>query len=110
MNGPCSKQTVTATIVTPAGVRFTGTNYVRNFQPVCPRAGLPTGVGYELCRDICRQVGHAEIVALAEAGSSADGATLYLQGHTYACEPCREACRAAGIVEIVIGAPPEILL
>jgi deoxycytidylate deaminase len=108
MTGPCVKQTVTATIVTPDGERFVGTNFVRNPQPTCPRGDMPTGVGYELCRTVCDQSGHAEPNALAVAGEKARGATLYLEGHTYACEPCKEAARAAGIVEIVIAAPPEV--
>lgn len=43
MIGPCVKQRVTATIVTAAGLRFAGTNYCRNAQVTCPRAGMPTG-------------------------------------------------------------------
>jgi Cytidine and deoxycytidylate deaminase zinc-binding region. len=107
MIGPCTKQVVTATIVTPDGRRFVGTNYVRNHQLVCPREGMPSGHGYELCRDVCHQVGHAEVVAIAEAGEQAAGATLYLEGHTYACAPCKAAAAGAGIVEIVISSPPE---
>lgn len=107
MIGPCLKQTVRATIITPDGEWFIGTNHVENPQPSCPRADLPTGVGYELCRDICRQPAHAEVNALFEAGYRARGATLYLEGHTYACEPCKAACAAAGITEIVIGEPHQ---
>lgn len=101
----CAKQTVTATIVMPDGRRFVGTNFARNPQPTCPRADMPTGVGYELCRSICQQEAHAEVNAIAAAGGKAEEATLYLEGHTYACEPCKAACAAAGIVAIVIGAP-----
>ena len=106
MNGPCVKQTVTATIITPSGERFVGTNYCRNAQATCPRAGLPTGVGYELCRDICDQPAHAEINALAAAGEKACGATLFLEGHTYACQPCIHGCDAAGIVQMLVGVKP----
>lgn len=105
MIGPCVKQTVTATIVTPAGERFVGTNYCRNAQPTCPRAGMPTGHGYEFCRSICDQPAHAEVNAIGAAGEKARGAVLYIEGHTYACEPCKLAAASAGIVEIVIGAP-----
>jgi len=104
--GPCAKQTVRATIVTPEGYRFVATNYVLNAQATCPRGGMPTGEGYHLCREVCMQVGHAEINALRIAGKFARGATLYLEGHTYACEPCKAACDEAGIVALVIGAPP----
>lgn len=106
MSGACAKQVVTATIVTPDGDRFVGTNWVARPQPTCPRADMPTGVGNELCRSICGQSGHAEIDALRVAGVRAAGAALFLEGHTYACEPCRAACAAAGIMEIVIGGPP----
>ncbi len=105
MIGPCVKQTVTATIINSDGRRFVGTNHCLNAQAVCPRADLPTGVGYELCRDICQQPAHAEVNAIMEAGAAAQGATLYLEGHTYACEPCRTACAEAGIHEIIVGAP-----
>lgn len=107
MTGPCAKQTVTATIISPDGLRFVGTNAVARPQPSCPRRGMPTGVGYELCDTVCQQAGHAEVQALRKAGNSARGSILYLEGHTYACEPCKAAVTAAGIVEIVIASPPS---
>lgn len=103
--GPCAKQTVTATVVARDGRRFVGTNYCRNAQPACPRSGMPSGIGYKLCRDICEQPAHAEVNALMAAGEHAEGATLYLEGHTYACESCKAAADAAGVARIVIGAP-----
>jgi deoxycytidylate deaminase len=106
--GPCVKQAVTATIVSPTGERFIGTNHCLNAQTVCPRAGMATGVGYELCRDVCQQPAHAEVNAVAVAGDAARGGTLYLEGHTYACEPCKRCAADAGISEIIIGAPPAI--
>jgi hypothetical protein len=105
--GPCLKQTVTATIVALDGSRYQATNHVLAPQSVCPRAGLATGVGYELCRDICRQPAHAEINALDLAGDACRGGTLYLTGHTYACEPCKDAARRAGVT-IVIGPAPTL--
>lgn len=106
----CRKQVVQATIVTPTGQRFVGRNWIASDPgPVCPRVveGCETGVGYHLCKDVCGQLGHAETVALGIAGSAAYGSTLYLEGHTYACDPCQEACKAAGIVEIIIAPPPK---
>jgi DNA (cytosine-5)-methyltransferase 1 len=47
-------------------------------------------------------------LANAAGGGSAAGATLYLEGHTYACDPCKLACQRAGIAEIVIGSPPDL--
>ena len=108
MNGPCLKQVVTATIVTPDGERFVAMNDCENPQTVCPRDRLATGVGYHLCRDVCRQTGHAEVNALQRAGAKARGAILYLEGHTYACEPCKAACEAAGICGSSLGRPQAL--
>jgi len=66
---------------------------------------MPTGKGYQLCQSICHQAAHAEIVALEKAGDAARGAVLWLEGHSYACEPCKAACDAAGIVKIRLSAP-----
>ncbi len=104
----CAKQPVLATIVTPSGARFTGANDCASPQPTCPRGDLPTGQGYELCISICRQTGHAEVNACRAAGRHARGGTLYLEGHSYACEPCRKVCADHGIADIVIGAPPKV--
>jgi deoxycytidylate deaminase len=104
--GPCVKQVVTATIVAPNGDRWIATNYCQTPQTTCARAGMPTGVGYGLCWSACRQPGHAEINALAAAGGGALGATLYVEGPTYACDSCARAAAAAGIVAVIIGAPP----
>lgn len=103
--GPCAKQVVTATIVTRDGKRFVGTNYCNRPQQVCPRAGMATGVGYELCKSVCDQQGHAEVNALFQAGETAEGATLYLEGHSYACDSCKAAADAGGIERIIIGKP-----
>lgn len=102
----CAKQTVSATIISLSGERFVGTNFALNPQAFCPRGNMPSGTGYELCKTICRQEAHAEVNAIAAAGVLAMGATLYLEGHTYACEPCKAACSEAGIADIVIGSPP----
>jgi len=106
--GPCAKQTVTATIITPDGRHFTGTNDCLRAQVSCPRdaAGMKTGEGYHLCRDVCQQTGHAEINALRAAGDAAKGARMVITGHTYACKPCIDACVKAGIVSIEFGAIP----
>lgn len=105
----CKKQVVTATIITPDGQRFVGKNWIRNEVALCPRAqrGCATGEGYDLCESICSQLGHAEVVALGAAGQKAEGATLYLEGHTYACNACQKACADAGITQIIVSSPPE---
>lgn len=111
--GPCFKQTVTATIVCQGGKRFVGTNHCNNAQDYCPRQGMPTGMGYELCRDICQQPAHAEVnalIAAIDAGALVSkmlmGADVYIEGHTYACGPCKGALQGVGISSIIFGAPP----
>ena len=70
---------------------------------------MPTGEGYHLCTDICKQWGHAETQAIAKAredGVMIIGSTLYLEGHTYVCSACQAACDDAGIAHVIIGSPP----
>jgi deoxycytidylate deaminase len=107
-SGPCAKQAVTATIVALNGHRYVGTNHCLTPQKTCPRGDLPTGVGYELCKTVCNQDGHAEVNAARIAGDVAKGATLYLEGHTYACDNCRKHTFSAGVAEIIIGPPPAM--
>jgi deoxycytidylate deaminase len=102
MLGPCAKQIVKARIVALDGSEYLGENNCLNAQSVCPRGDLPSGQGYELCQSICQQTGHAEVNAIKAAGIAANGATLFLSGHTYACSSCKSAADAAGIVEIII--------
>lgn len=98
----CAKQIVTATVVSLSGEHFVGTNECLNPQPVCPRKDMPTGEGYHLCQQVCRQTAHAEVNALKAAGEAAQGGTLILNGHTYVCSACEDAAWAAGIVAIII--------
>jgi deoxycytidylate deaminase len=79
--------------------RFVGENDCANPQAVCPRG---PGEGYEKCKTICQQAGHAEIEALKAAGEHARGAEALLYGHYWMCEPCGAAMRAAGIYSIKI--------
>lgn len=104
MTGPCAKTTVRCTLVTPASERIVGTNHCENPQLACPRA---PGEGYEKCTSVCRQVGHAEVIAVNLAGEArARGARAYLEGHTYACMACQHALFDAGVISFSIGAPP----
>jgi len=103
--GPCAKTTVTCTLVAPDGQKYIGTNYCRKPQCECPRS---LGEGYEKCRSICEQVGHAEITALSLAGDKAAGCRAYIEGHTYACQACQEALFAAGVISFSVGIPALI--
>lgn len=103
----CIKQIVTATIITTDGERFVGSNYTtKDNGGLCPRSDMKSGEGYDLCRDVCGQIGHAEIVALMIAGDKAQGSTLYIEGHSYACANCTKAANEADISDIIIGSPP----
>lgn len=103
--GPCAKLQVRCTIVTPDGSRFIGENWCASPQPVCPRA---PGEGYEKCKTVCGQLGHAEEVAVMLAGDAARGAHAYVENHTHACRNCQEVLFGeAGIKALTIGAPPE---
>jgi deoxycytidylate deaminase len=100
--GPCAKTTVRCTLVLSGGGRIVGENWCANPQPSCPREA---DEGYEKCKTICQQEGHAEQVALRLAGERAAGAHAYLEGHTYACQACQEALFAAGVKAFTVGAP-----
>lgn len=106
-SGPCAKQVVKATVIAIDGRRFIATNHCMKPQATCPRKGLPTGVGYELCKSVCEQEAHAEVNAAHFAGDAAPSAKLYLEGHTYACQSCLDVAHATGIAEVIVGAPPE---
>jgi len=74
-----------------------GTQYGERVD-VCPRAALPSGTGYELCRPQ-----HAERQAIGDAVSAfgenaCEGATIIISGHYWACDGCREAIERAKIV------------
>lgn len=102
MNGPCAKAAVRCTLITAAGERIVGENWCANPQAVCPRA---PGEGYDKCKTVCQQEGHAEAVAVRLAGDMAKGAHAYLEGHTYACQSCQEALFGAGVAALTVGAP-----
>lgn len=113
MRGPCAKRRVQC-LIKPVGMAgIVGENDCANPQKVCPRA---PGEGYEKCKSVCQQAGHAEIVALkraeqwvGDAGGTLDGAKAFLRGHYWICEPCGAALRDAGIksVEIEFNNRPE---
>jgi deoxycytidylate deaminase len=101
--GPCAKQTVICTIITPEGYRFYGSNSCLNPQKECPRE---PGEDYTKCSTICDQQGHAEEQALRAAGNHAKGARAYIEGHTWVCKNCQEKLFAAGVESIKVGPPP----
>lgn len=99
MRGPCAKRTVVCIIRVKDGPSFVGTNDCANPQDVCPRR---PGEGYDKCKSICDQSGHAEIQALQMAGERARGADVLIKGHYYMCEPCGRALLDAGVDSILM--------
>ena len=87
-------RTVVAVVVQDGLVVSFATN---EHKEPCKREGYPTGVGYELC-DGCNYPNHAEYKAV----QGLEGGTVYLIGHTYACEPCMEAIRKAKMELVII--------
>lgn len=96
--GPCAKVTVRCRIVSKLG-EWVAENWCRSPQPVCPRE---PGEGYEKCKTVCRQIGHAETMAALIAGENARGGTAYIKGHSRVCETCMEALARVGIERIVL--------
>jgi len=87
-----------------AGHTYVGRNDCANPQPTCPRS---PGEGYDKCKSICGQGGHAEIEAIKAAGDQAKGATAVLFGHYWMCEPCGRALFEAGVGTIkILLSPP----
>lgn len=104
--GPCAKRRVMCIIYPVGTAPIIAENDCANPQPVCPRA---PGEGYEKCKTICQQSGHAEINALRLAeewtgniGHSVAGGRAVINGHYWICEPCGKALRDAGISEVSI--------
>lgn len=96
----CKKQTVVAIIMKDGQLISIGTNEINADIVECPRKGMKTGEGYELCKTICKQKYHAEVDACLKAGDRANGAILYLIGHTYCCDNCNEIMKNHGIKKV----------
>ena len=105
--GPCAKKQVLCTLILANGVRVFGSNFCHNPQKVCPRE---PGEGYDKCRTVCAQPGHAETNALAHAalmGESVVGARAFITGISHVCRECQEALYDAGIISISRGPAPQ---
>jgi len=103
MSYTCKKQQTLA-IIENDGKFWVGRNNCKNYVAVCPRdiQGCKTGEGYELCKTVCEQEGHAEVMACKAAGDGARGGTLYLFGHWYCCDDCKRVMKEYGIENIKI--------
>lgn len=101
----CYKQKVGAVICDRLGtVLAIGTNAVKTPQESCPRAELPTGTAYELCKEACGGNLHAEIAALQMLNETDEPYGVYLYGHWWLCEDCCNALAAAGIKNVYLHA------
>ena len=86
----CAKVRVFAILLTTDGKTYTGSNDVLDRQLVCPRE---PGEDYAKCLSICRQPGHAEMVAITQAinrGSPIRHGKIFVFGNT-PCTGCMEA-------------------
>ena len=76
-----------------------GENYCLSPQVECPRL---VGEGYEKCKTICNQLGHAEEIALMkalEARVDLKNASVVI-GHSHACDNCDSLLTKYGVGEI----------
>lgn len=100
----CKKQIVVAVIITQNNKIYTGYNDCQNNIKECPRIGMNSGEGYNLCKIICGQISHAEINAISQCQNKEElcDATLILKGHTYICDNCKEQLLKVGIKNWII--------
>ena len=96
----CAKRHVSCYLYSSDGwLMASGSNRCRNPQEVCPRE---PGEGYAKCTSICKQAGHAEEVALFNAGGYDLSGGKAVVTHERVCDECRDALAAAGITDVVL--------
>lgn len=96
----CAKQITTCRIITTDGAEYYGENNCLVPQSICPRE---EGDGYEKCKSICFQIGHAEEVAIMNAlhdGAYLTGAKAII-GHNRICDNCKALLDNHKIIDIV---------
>lgn len=99
----CAKRTVLAVIEDAEGrVLSWGSNVCLSPQAKCPRE---PGEGYEKCQTVCRQVGHAEEVALMQLPTEQWPAAAHCRvlGISHVCDNCQHALWTAGIDSFTVG-------
>lgn len=98
----CAKTVVKCEIVCLNGKSYFGYNDCANEQKVCPRG---PGEGYEKCKSICQQQGHAEEMAILNAlgyGADLRGATAIISGIGHYCKDCQLKLFAAGVENLKV--------
>ena len=91
---------------TVIGKGANGSKYHETHECERVRLKMPSGQGYELCEG-CHPKNHAEPSAIEDAKnngheSQLKGASLYLWGHWWCCEPCWNAMIKAGISDVFL--------
>ncbi len=98
----CLNRRVRCVVLTDDGERYEATNDcdVEGLEE-CPRiaAGMPSGVGYEMCRSV-----HAEAIVAQLLPEEVTG-TAYVYGSDWVCGPCQHSLTDAGITSFVIANP-----
>jgi hypothetical protein len=99
----CAKQTVLCLLLDINwNVISYGSNECKNPVEVCPREDLETGIGYDLCRDVCKQVGHAEINAIRNITNGDVPYICIVIGHSWCCDNCLEVLTKNNISNLII--------
>lgn len=97
----CAKQNVVSVLVALNGKVYIGYNGCDKQVEECPRKDMKSGIGYELCKSVCKQTFHSEENACKQAGIDANGATIYLFNHTYCCDSCIFTMQNYGIHAVI---------
>lgn len=88
-----------------------GSDYHKTHGCERVKLGIPTGQGYDLCEG-CHHKNHAEVSAIRQAleqNKDVSGASLYLWGHWWACEPCWSSMIDNGINKMFLLEDSEVL-
>ncbi len=102
----CIKQPTAAVVVKNGKIIGQGVNAGKRVE-ICPRTihNCPTGTGYEYCKEVCNQEGHAEVVAVRDAlkkTNNLKGVSLYLDGHWWICQGCWDEIIRVGIKKVYL--------
>lgn len=102
----CAKQPTGAVVVKNGKIIGKGTNAGQKVDS-CPRVKKrsKTGQDYYLCKEVCYQEGHAEVMAARDAkqkGLNTNGADLYLYGHWWCCKDCWDEMIKAKIKDVYL--------
>lgn len=99
-------QPTAAVIIKNGKIIGCGTNAIKNKRPdICPIRTHKRGTAWNLCKEICGQEGHAEIMAIRDALNKAEdlhSASIYLAGHWWVCRDCWDEIICVGIKKVYL--------